>query len=162
MQLYELRKDFQEALNNIEIDEETGEILYLQDFKGIQAEFTEKAESIALYIKSLSAEANALKVEADKLNNRKKTIENKADRLSEYLSRELLEANFKEIKTSKCIINFRKSSKVEITSEADISADFIELVETKKIDKNKIKKAIKSGQVVKGACIVECQNLQIK
>lgn len=52
---------------------------------GIEEEFDVKAENIAAYIKSLKAEADALKAEETALNRRRKVKESQIERMKTYL-----------------------------------------------------------------------------
>ncbi len=52
---------------------------------GIEAEFDEKAESVAVYIKNMSAEIKALKQEEDALKRRRMAFEKSVERLKGYL-----------------------------------------------------------------------------
>lgn len=52
MTLYEIKEDILKAINNIEIDEDTGEIMNTDALDDLQEQFSDKAENIALYIKT--------------------------------------------------------------------------------------------------------------
>ena len=76
MKLYEI----DQALVDL-VDNETGEIIDIEVFDSLQMERDEKIESIALYIKDLKAEAEALKAEKLAFAERQKVAENKAESL---------------------------------------------------------------------------------
>lgn len=54
-----------------------------------EGDFKAKAESVALYVRSLQAHAGAVKLEEDRLRARRKALENGADRLKAYLKAQL-------------------------------------------------------------------------
>ena len=58
--LYEISADFLKALDGLEVDEETGEILNAEELDKLAGAFDEKAESVACYIKNLIAFAGDL------------------------------------------------------------------------------------------------------
>ena len=58
-------------------------------------------------------------------------------------------------------IKFTKSTTTEIYDESLIDSRFIEVVTTEKISKEKIKTALKAGEEVQGARLVENKNLKI-
>ena len=64
------------------VDQETGEIFDPAQLDALQMERAQKLEGVALWVKDLKAEAEAVKAEADKLNARKKAIDNKVEKVS--------------------------------------------------------------------------------
>ena len=48
--LYEISADFLKALDGLEVDEETGEIMNFDAVEALDAQFEDKAESVACYI----------------------------------------------------------------------------------------------------------------
>lgn len=144
MNLYELNEAIVNALNAA-IDPETGELideaaLDLSEF--LESERDEKIENIALWIKNLKAEAEALKAEKDSFAKRQKAAENKAEWLKGYLASAL---NGQKFKTVKCSVSFRSSEAVEITDEAAAIEYFegISWPEAVKVEKTLSKSAVK-------------------
>ena len=84
--LYEISADFLKALDGLEVDEETGEIMNFDAVEALDAQFEDKAESVACYIKNLSAFAADLKAEEENLSTRRKTVERRVDSVKKYLS----------------------------------------------------------------------------
>lgn len=151
MNLYEINE---EMLNCI--DAETGEVdtAKLDELTMLR---DEKLENIALWIKDLKAEAEALKAEKQAFAARQSAAEHRAESLKNYLTGFLHGEKFK---TTRCAISFRKTESVKITNELELPPEFTS-VEIK-ADKNAIKQAIKSGQTVTGAEIVEGISCSIK
>lgn len=162
MTLYEISQEYQNALDRIVIDEETGEILHLEDLDDLKGVFEDKAEAIALYIKDLESTADAIENEKKALETRFKSKRNKADRLRRYLSDMMINIGNPGFETTRCKLGFRKSTQVNILDEALIPSKYITQEISTKIDKTAIKTAIKLGETVRGAEVVEHQNLQIK
>lgn len=151
MNLYEINE---EMLNCI--DAETGEVdtAKLDELTMLR---DEKLENIALWIKDLKAEAEALKAEKQAFAARQSAAEHRAESLKNYLTGFLHGEKFK---TTRCAISFRKTESVKITNELELPPEFTS-VEIK-ADKNAIKQAIKSGQTVTGAEIVEGISCSVK
>lgn len=151
MNLYEINE---EMLNCI--DAETGEVdtAKLDELTMLR---DEKLENIALWIKDLKAEADALKAEKQAFAARQSAAEHRAESLKNYLTGFLHGEKFK---TTRCAISFRKTESVKITNELELPPEFTS-VEIK-ADKNAIKQAIKSGQTVTGAEIVEGISCSVK
>ena len=147
-----------------EVDEFTGELLNADILDRLNMERDTKIESIALYIKNLSALAADIKAEKDNLAERLKSTERKADSLKEYLANAL---NGEKFETGKCKVSYRKSSQVifsdNFTHWARLNApDLVKEYVEYKPDKTAIKEAIKGGREVFGAEIIENVNLQVK
>ena len=150
MKLYELN-----ALIDgfeLEVDEETGEILNAEELDALEMERDEKIENIALWIKNLSAEVDAYKKE--------KTAEAKIERLRNYLDFALAGNKFK---TDRVQISYRKSESVILSNNFIDDCDLRFLIpQEPKVDKLAVKKALKDGEKIAGAMLQEKQNIQIK
>ena len=157
MKLYELNALIEGF--EFEIDEETGEILNYDDLENLELERNVKIENIALWIKNLKAEAEALKNEKMAFAKRQQIAENKAESLKNFLEFALKGEKFK---TDKVELTYRKSETVEI--DPDEIGSLPEEYKRVKVeaDKTALKKAIKGGESFKGVHLVEKNNLQIK
>ena len=140
------------------VDLATGEIIDMDKLQELQMEFDQKVEGVACWIKNLLSEAKALKEEKDNLAERQEACENKAASLKEYLQSALGGQKFK---TSKVSISYRKSEQVQVDDMSKLGADYLKFKEPE-ADKTKIKQALKAGIQLKGAQLVEKQNIQIK
>ena len=92
-----------------------------------------------------------------KLADRKRSLNNKAIWLQEYVAASL---NGDTFSTSKVAVTYRKSEAIEVLDIDKISPEYIKT--TISADKTAIKKAIKAGEVVDGAQLIERMNMQIK
>lgn len=151
--LYEIDE---EILNCV--DMETGEIIDVEKLGQLQLARDDKVEGIALWIKNLLSDADAIKSEEEKLAQRRKANENKAKNLKEYLSKFL---NGQKFRTPKVSISYRKSESVEVTDISKLDDDYLKFAEPT-VDKTKVKKALKAGTVLQGVSLVENQNIQIR
>ena len=152
MNLYQINE---EILNCVDV--ETGEIFDIEKFESLNIERDSKIENIALWIKNLKSDIEALKAEKDTFYKRQKSAENKMESLKKYLS-EVLEGS--KFETSKVKISFRKSEELQIAEGVKVPDEFLKVVES--VDKTGLKKAVKDGLSIKGVEIVEKQNIQIK
>lgn len=160
MTLWEIDKRISDILEvGMHIDEETGEVLLTEDLDLLNIEREKKIEGIALYVKNLKAEAEAIHTEIDRLKGREESKKKKAERLTQYLSSALCGQKFETAKTS---LFFRKSSVVQINNESLVPEEFMKVTTEKKPDKTAIANRIKSGEFVSGCELVEKNNLQIK
>lgn len=157
MTLFEINKAILEF--DYEIDEETGEILNAEALDALQLARDEKIEGVGLWIKNLTAEAEAVKKEKDAMADRQRRLEKKAESLKNYLVYALQGERFS---TPRIAISWRKSESVLIPDEALLDDRFVNITMIKKPDKKLIKDTLKAGREVPGAELVTKQNLQIK
>lgn len=126
---------------------------------GIEEDFEEKAENIAAFIKSLSAEAEDLKAEESALSKRRKAKENQITYLKAYLIDNMTAIGRKLIDKPKARISLRNNPEsVEIANEKE----FIKWAESNSpgllnykpnISKTAVKEALKNGDNIPGAVI---------
>lgn len=146
------------------IDTETGEVTDEEAFDALQMERGVKVENIGLYFKDLIAEAKAIKEEEASLAARRKTVENKAERLKHLLNYAL---NGDKFNSPRLKVSYRKSSTVELkegfTAWAEEHADDLLTYLEPKPNKTAIKAAIKDGRVPDDMATIEThENISIK
>lgn len=158
--LYSINEQLRELLENLPIDEDTGEV----DFSAVEqneADFKVKAESVAIYIKSEKYLADQIGAEIDELTERKKRHEAHVDRLKEYLASCLIARGESAFETPKCKVTFRKSTSCEVDMDA-LPDEWKTEVISVKADKKAIAAAISGGTEVPGATLIVKQNIQVK
>ena len=139
-------------------DSETGELLDAEQLEGLQMEKTTKFENVALCIKNLKADAAMYKAEKQAFAERQAAAEKRAESLSEWLRKAL---DGQKFKTEKTEVNFGKTQKVEILDIWDLNEDLLKYSDPTP-DKAAIKRAIKAGEEVKGAKLVDDISMTIK
>ena len=149
------------------VDLETGEILDGEKLTALQMEREKKLEGVALWVKDLKAEAEAVKAEADKLNSRKKALDNKIDSIKTWL---LAALNGEKLKTPRCNVYQTHSQKVVIDDEkalidmfmgSSFGEKFLRIKEPE-IDKNALKDSMKQGYEYEFAHLEETEGVVIK
>lgn len=139
------------------VDAETGEVIDLDKMNALQMERGEKIENVALWVKELDAEAKAIREEEKRLAERRKVNENKIASLKGYLSMALSGQKFS---TPRVKISWRKSEAVDIPDPEKIPASWYRA--KYEIARDDIKAALKAGEAVPGASLIENTNIQIK
>lgn len=152
MKLYEIN----EAILNC-VDPETGEV-DCEKFDALMMERNDKIEGMALWVKDLKAEADAIRAEEKALAERRQAKERKAESIKAYLEKVLAGQKFE---TSRAVCSFRKSQKVEITDLDKIPDDYLRY-SAPTADKTAIKAAIKDGLTIEGAELVDTMSMSIK
>jgi len=149
------------------VDLETGEILDGDALTALQMEREQKLEGVALWVKDLKAEAEAVKAEAEKLNARKKALDNKIDGLKAWLLEAL---GGEKLKTARCNVYQTHSQKVVIDDEkalvdmlmtSPFGEKFLRIKEPE-IDKNALKDSMKQGYEYEFAHLEETESVVIK
>lgn len=156
--LYELTNasiELEEMLMSGDIDEDT----YKYTLESL--EIDTKIENICKIIRNLTAEAEMYKTEKDRLAERQKTAENGIKRLKESLLNYMQMTNQSKVKQGVFCVRINKSDSVNITDPLSIPTDYLKFSEPT-INKAEIKKAIKNGEVVSGAELVENSSVVIR
>lgn len=165
MRLFEIDQYIRSILDSLYEDpDENGEIqedafAILND---LIAQRDQKWESIALYIKEMIAEAEALKKEKQALEARQKRAEKKAENLKKYLTQSITEAGQERFETTRCQISFRKSVACIVKDEEAIPSPYRAPRIEYKIDTKELTKALKRGEAIEGAYLEDRNNIQIK
>jgi hypothetical protein len=143
--------------NGGEINEELENLLSIT-----QDQLKTKATDYASVIRSLEYDNQIIDQEIKRLQNIKRVRTNTIENLKLRLSNAMEQFEIDEIKTPTTKINFRPSTSLQINNQDEIPAEYKTLVTDMKVDKNKIKKDLKSGKEVKGAELIENRSIQIK
>lgn len=160
--LYEINADLDALLSNV--DPETGELLIDPEaLDALMMERQDKLEGIALAIKNLTADADAIKAEETALADRRKRIEKHRDGLRDFLQQSLAG---EKLETARVAVSYRKSKALEVDENVfwPWAVDYPYYIRQKEpeIDKKKITDAIKDGAEIPGAALVERVSMTIK
>ncbi len=120
-----------------------------------------KGRSYGYVVKQLESDCDQIDAEISRLQALKKSRNKTIDKLKETLTNAMNLFEVTEIKTPTLKINFRKSETVEVESLI-IDEKWCTSKTTIMPDKTRIKEALKNGEVILGAELVQHQNIQIK
>ena len=157
MNLYEINAELQNILNSV--DPETGEITdeQLAALSEITLARDEKIDNIACYIKSLKAEAEALKAEKQALAERQSQKERHAERWRDWLA---MIMNGEKFESPRSKISWRKSTSVNVFDDREVPEEYWKI--KREVSKSDISAALKAGTHVPGAVLEEKMNMQVK
>lgn len=160
MKLYEIAPALRFALDDIVVDEETGEILSSDALHAVEAQAAEKVEATALYLRELDAEAKAAKEEADRMLARVKSMQKRSD----YLKAMLLDALHAtgKVKTGRVTVSIRTTKAVEIAEGADLPEAYTTVKTTVSPNKVAIKQALLDGVEVPGCSLEARESVSIR
>ena len=152
--LYEIDQGILECL-----DAETGEVIDPERLDALFMAKNQKIENVALWVKNLLSDADAIKAEKDALADREAKCRKKADDLKKWLAKALEGQKFS---TARCAVSFRRSETVEVDDVAFVPAELLRVRNIVEPNKAAIKAAIKEGREINGCRLVESLNTQIK
>lgn len=160
--LYLLAGEYKQAaeqLANLDLPPE----VVRDTLEGLGGDLEHKAQNVAMMVRSLEADAAAVKQWAKDAAERAKAIEARADSMRDYLANNLAACGIEKIEGPGVRIAWRKSSAVVVDEPGLIPAEFMRTPEPPPPapDKKAIGDAIKAGQEVPGAHIEQRRNLQI-
>lgn len=160
MKLYEIAPALRFALDDIVVDEETGEILSSDALHAVEAQAAEKIEATALYLRELDAEAKAAKDEADRMLDRVKSMQKRSD----YLKAMLLDALHAtgKVKTARVTVSIRTTQAVEVSEGADLPEAYTTVKTTVSPNKVAIKQALSDGIEVPGCHLEARESVSIR
>lgn len=142
---------------------------WFDTLEGIEGEFDEKAENIAVYVKSMLAMAKTLKAEEDNLKARRKRCEKSAERMKAYLLNSMQELGRNKIEMPKAVISTRNNAPSLVVDDelsfiewAQKNNDDLLEYELPKIKKNDTKALYKKGEKVPFVHLEQKTSLIIK
>lgn len=137
---------------------------------GIEGEFDEKAESIAIYYKQLLAEAKMLKAEKAAIAKRQSQKEKQAESLKTYLFKSMQALGRQKIDMPRAVMSLKKNAPSLVV---DDEISFVEWAEEHNFDdllkysmpevkKNDVKALCKKGEEIPFVHMESKQSLSIK
>ena len=159
-------REIDEAMMNL-VDEETGEILDIQEFEKLAMSKQDKIENMALWVLDLKDESEQINAEIQRLKDRKAATDNKMKRLKEYIQ---IILGGEKLRTPLVSVSFRSNESVNITdAEAVINwvqhynkDDGVLKYLPPEISKTGIKQLIKEGSTIPGVSLENTTSTIIK
>ena len=148
-------------LQEMDIDDKTFE----DTLEGLSGDLEVKATNVALFIRNLEANADAIKAAEKGMAERRKAVEAKVDRIRQYLLDNMLRTGINKIECPYFVLSVRKNPPaVEVFNQDLISTDFFDIPEPPPpiLNKNRLKDALKAGEIIEGAKLTQGSSLQIK
>ena len=161
IKLHEIPAALAGMLDLIQVDEETGEI-EPATLESVQIASEEKIIATAMYIRRLDALNRATKETIQDLQERVRADGKRIEALKWLMTKAMDSLQYTEVKSPEVTLRFRKSSSVEITDSESLPKQFLRTKTVVEPDKAAIKNALKAGEKIQGAQLVESRNLQIK
>nr|DAD74967.1 MAG TPA: resistance protein [Siphoviridae sp. ctA995] len=142
---------------------------WFDTLEGIEGEFDEKAESIAVYIKQLKAEANILKFEKSAIAKRQSQKEREVEKLAAYLLNAMKAIGRSKVDMPHTVVSIRNNApslivdnEAEFVSWAQENNDSLLEYIMPKVKKNDVKKLCKNGEAIPFVHMESKQSLSVK
>ena len=152
MKLYEIPEQYRQALESIDVDEETGEIVNADALNQFEMDAKEKIENAALFVRELERESQAISEEAERMRNRAKAVERKAERIKSLILTALQPFDGR-VKTQRITVYERHTDVVKIVEGSTLPDAYVTKKVTLSPNKTELKRAIKAGATIDGVTL---------
>ena len=153
------------AEDDMLIDEETGELVSVsQALDALRMEREAKLENVACWVKNLSAEADAIREEEDRLFKRRKAAETKAANLKSWLLAAMTreDGTTDKLKTGRVAVSVKRNPPSTVVDDALLPSTYKVAKITYQANKELIKRELLSGGEVPGAHLEYGRSVIIK
>jgi hypothetical protein len=165
MKLYELADQFKtltDVLDSDFADDQEASLALRDALDATEGAFADKLEAIAKIIKNQQGDVEALKAEEQRLSAKRKSIESKIDSLKLYAEMQMEYSGLDKLKTPLFNFNVQNNPPSVDVFNPDILPKKYLVIQEPKIDKRGILDAIKAGEEVPGASIMQSRGLRIR
>ena len=161
MKLYEIKAEYEDILHRFRQAESEEDLAAIAEELGkIEGKLEEKLDNCARVFRTLEVEAEAYKQESKRLAGKANVLDNRADRLKNYIGLCLGAGN--RAKTELFDFSWLKSQSVKIEDETLIPDRYKRIETISEPNKAVIKKDLKDNVMIPGVSLVDSYNLQIK
>ncbi|MEX2953510.1 siphovirus Gp157 family protein [Serratia fonticola] len=149
-----LASDYAKLQQLVETSDELTPEMIADTLEGIEGALGDKLDAAYTYVRNLEGLAKTVDEEVKRLADRKKSFENRAKSIRQYVLTCLLASGQDKLKTVANTFTARKGSVSVVIDNVDLLPDELVAVQTLVApDKKAIKEAIENGVDVKGAHI---------
>ena len=153
------------AEDDMLIDQDTGELISVsQALDALRMARDEKIENVACWVKNLSAEADAIREEENRLVKRRKAAETKAANLKAWLLAAMTreDGTTDKLKTGRVAISVKRNPPSTVVDDALLPSTYKVAKITYQANKELIKRELLSGGEVPGAHLEYGRSVVIK
>lgn len=157
MKLHEINSDMHELLSSDDAE------LIKDNLDSMQLAFNDKAESLIKFTQNIESDIEQVDQMIKQLQARKKALQNKVNSFREYVRYNMESSGIDKISCPLFTMTLKKASPVvEIVDQDLIPDEFITVEVVQKVDKMKLKNALKQGDVSGAKLSESVRPLQIK
>lgn len=161
--LYELTEGYKSLWDLVD-DSDSDLAMIETALQTVEGAIEVKANNIIIFLKSLDADAKAIKEEEQRLSARRKAIENKHSSIKQYLQVQMELAGIEKLKTATHSIGLQNNPPALYVYDQDIlNGKYLTLVpEHYEVNKKVLTDALKAGEQIKGAELTVGRSLRIR
>lgn len=162
--LYQIADNYiadMEKLKDMDLDEQT----LADTLEGMAGDLEVKSTNVAMFMRNLENTAAAIKEAEKDMAARRKAIENRIDRIKDYLKVNMERTGITKIECPYFVISVKKNPPaLKVEDEAKIPDKYFTIPEPPPpvLDKAKLKDDLKAGVQIEGAILTAGTSLQIK
>lgn len=160
--LYTLTGELSDAIADLYVDEETGEVVGAERLDALAMDTQEKVLACARAVKNFDVLLKSMKDAKHDLESRIRSTERIMDTIKSRCLDAMRVLDTKSIKAADIAVSARRSEQVDVFDESLVGAEFWTEKVTRTVSKTAIKDAIKAGADVQGARLVPNLTLTIK
>jgi hypothetical protein len=160
-QLAEQHRELQRFAEETEVDPQA----LLDTLEGLQGEIEAKAQSVAMFIRNIEADAEAIADAAKQMATRAKRLQERADSIRTYLLTNMQATGITKIACPYFTIALRKNPpRADVIDERAIPDRFRVWPEPPPpmIDKKALLDALKAGEKIPGAALAQSERVEIR
>ncbi len=160
IKLYELTEAYENIQRLIEYGDLTDEEL-TNVIDTLTGSIQEKAGNIVLMMQNMDADIEALTAEGKRLYSRRVALQNKRDRLEQYLEDNFKRVGLDKVKTTTHTITIQNNPpSIDVINSSKVPKKY--KVQEWKLDRKKMLEDIKNGLKVRGARMIQTQGIRIR
>ena len=142
---------------------------WFDSLTALEGEFNEKAKNVAVYIKNLTAEVNAIKAEEKRLKSRRVSAENQVERMKKYLLNSMQAIGVKKISMPRARITLRLNAESVVVENEKALIDWamrhdetILKYQEPELKKTDIKELLRMGEKIPFARLERKESVMLK
>ncbi len=159
MKLYEISSAYAAILDRMQHDD--SEPVFADTLEALEGELGNKLDMCARVLRTLEAEADAFKAEAERMTARRKTLESRAANLKQYMEDCLVRTGLEKVSGPIFTCSMQLNPPfVAIEDETRIPPQYFKVVRT--LDKALVSSVLKAGTEVDGATLARTRSLRVR
>ena len=165
LHLYEFPEAYRALWDRINEETEGGDTPsdeLQEEFENLEGGYVAKVENCAKMIRTLTATHDALDTEAKRLKARAASMKRKTDWLKSYVVESMQGLGHTKIEGEILNVTLARNYRVEMDDQVLVPDRFRSRVEEEKVDVAGIRQALKEGEDVPGARLVETHSIRIR
>lgn len=160
--LYQLATEFESVADTLGDMDLPPEVID-DTLESLSGELEVKSMNVARFFLNLESTVDGMKKAEALMSHRRKMAQNRIERMKHYLLENMQRAGIAAIDGPEFSLKVVKNPPaVIVDNENQLASRFVKVVTTHKVDKTAIKTALKAGEVVDGAHLMQGTRLAIK